>query len=179
MLKLRRSLERLIFNMGIPILVKQHLYIETAPRHYIIFKLIELFKKWNQFWNFQAICRKWENWHIWFHYLHVPVVIHAIKWLERNQFNNPELCKQGTSIRLISNNRLSISPNGDLIHYQNDLRIPWCPTLRFLSLTHLSLDKMAAISQTMFWNTFLWMKSFVFRSKFHWSLFLRVQLTIS
>ena len=32
MLKIRRSRDRLIFNMGIPILVRQHLYIETPPR---------------------------------------------------------------------------------------------------------------------------------------------------
>ena len=31
MLRIRRS-DRLIFNMGIPILVRRHLYIETAPR---------------------------------------------------------------------------------------------------------------------------------------------------
>ena len=42
------------------------------------------------------------------------------------------------------------------------------------SLTHLPLDKMAAISQTTFWNAFLWMKSFVFWFEFHWNLFLRV-----
>ena len=30
MLKIRRSWERLMFNMGIPILVRRHLYIETA-----------------------------------------------------------------------------------------------------------------------------------------------------
>ena len=46
-------------------------------------------------------------------------------------------------------------------------------------LTHLSLDKMAAISQTIFWDAFSWMKNFVFLSKFHWSLFLGVQLTIT
>ena len=40
-------------------------------------------------------------------------------------------------------------------------------------LTHLSLAKMVAISQTMFSNAFSWMKSLVFGSKFHWSLFLR------
>ena len=34
------------------------------------------------------------------------------------------------------------------------------------SLTHLSLDKMAAISQTIFSDAFLWKKSFVFWSKF-------------
>ena len=31
MLKIRRSRDRLIFNMGIPILVRRHLYIEMAP----------------------------------------------------------------------------------------------------------------------------------------------------
>ena len=31
MLKIRRSWDHLIFNMGIPILVRRHLYIETAP----------------------------------------------------------------------------------------------------------------------------------------------------
>ena len=46
-------------------------------------------------------------------------------------------------------------------------------------LTHLPLDKMAAISQTIFLNAFSWMNSFVFQVKFHWSLFLRVQLTIT
>ena len=32
MLKIRRSWDRLIFNMGMPILVRRHLYNETAPR---------------------------------------------------------------------------------------------------------------------------------------------------
>ena len=32
MSKIRRSWDRLIFNMGTPILVRRHLYIETAPR---------------------------------------------------------------------------------------------------------------------------------------------------
>ena len=35
MLKIRRSWGRLIFNMGIPILVIRHLYIETAPRSFL------------------------------------------------------------------------------------------------------------------------------------------------
>ena len=46
-------------------------------------------------------------------------------------------------------------------------------------LTHLPLDKMAAILQTTFWNAFSWMKKFIFGFKFHWSLFLRVQLIVS
>ena len=38
---------------------------------------------------------------------------------------------------------------------------------------------MDAISQTTFSSAFSWMKMFEYRLKFHWSLFLRVQLTIS
>ena len=45
-------------------------------------------------------------------------------------------------------------------------------------LTHWCRGKMDAISQTTFWSAFSWMKMFEFRLKFHWSLFLRVQLTI-
>ena len=45
------------------------------------------------------------------------------------------------------------------------------------TLTHLPLDKMASILQTIFSDALLWMKSFVFWSKFHWSLFLRLKLT--
>ena len=41
-------------------------------------------------------------------------------------------------------------------------------------LTHLPLDKMAAILQTVFSDVFSWMKSFFFFLKFHWSLILRV-----
>ena len=46
-------------------------------------------------------------------------------------------------------------------------------------LTHLPLEKIAAISQTIFSDAFSWMKNFVFWLKFHWYLFLRIQLTIS
>ena len=46
-------------------------------------------------------------------------------------------------------------------------------------LTHLPLDKMAAILLTIFSDAFSWMKSFEFWLKVHWSLFLRVQLTIT
>ena len=47
------------------------------------------------------------------------------------------------------------------------------------TLNHLSLYKMATISQTTFSNAFSWMKSFVFWFEFHWSLFPVIQLTIS
>ena len=42
-------------------------------------------------------------------------------------------------------------------------------------LTHLPLDKMAAISQTTFSNAFSWIKIYEFRLKLHWSLLIRVQ----
>ena len=45
-------------------------------------------------------------------------------------------------------------------------------------LTHWGRDKMAALSQTTLSNAFSWMKMFEFRLKLHWSLSLRVQLTI-
>ena len=45
-------------------------------------------------------------------------------------------------------------------------------------LTHWGRDKMADISQTTFSNVFCWMKIYEFRLIFHWTLFLRVKLTI-
>ena len=47
-------------------------------------------------------------------------------------------------------------------------------------LTHWGRDKMADIfqSQTTLSNAFSWMKMFKFLLRFHWILFLRVQLTI-
>ena len=47
-------------------------------------------------------------------------------------------------------------------------------SLGLSELTHWGRDKMDAISQTIFSSTFSWMKTFEFRLKFHWSLFLRV-----
>ena len=47
-----------------------------------------------------------------------------------------------------------------------------------LQLTHWGRNKMDAISQTTFSNAFSLMKIFEFWLKFHWCLFLRVQLTI-
>ena len=47
------------------------------------------------------------------------------------------------------------------------------------NLAHLLLDKMAAISQMIFSDAFLWIKSFAFWWKFHWSLFIVVKVTIT
>ena len=44
-------------------------------------------------------------------------------------------------------------------------------------LKHWDCDKMAAISLTTFSNAYSWMKMYEFRLRFHWSLFLKVQLT--
>ena len=44
------------------------------------------------------------------------------------------------------------------------------------SLTHWGRDKLDAISQSAFFNSFSW-KMFEFRIKFYWSLLLRAQLT--
>ena len=45
-------------------------------------------------------------------------------------------------------------------------------------LTHWGRDKMAAVSQTTLPNAFSWTKMLEIRLRFHWSLFLMVQLTI-
>ena len=45
-------------------------------------------------------------------------------------------------------------------------------------LTHWGRDKMAAISQTMFWNAFSWMKMYEFCLRFLRNVFLRIELTI-
>ena len=47
-----------------------------------------------------------------------------------------------------------------------------------LSLTHWDRDKMVTISQKALPYTFYWMKLLEFRLKLHWSLFLRVQITL-
>ena len=46
------------------------------------------------------------------------------------------------------------------------------------ALTHWSRDQIDAITQTTFSSAFFWTKIFEFRLQCHWSLFLRVQLTI-
>ena len=50
----------------------------------------------------------------------------------------------------------------------------WCNWL-----THFPLNKIAVISQTIFSDEFSWMKSFAFWLEYHWSLFIRVRLTIT
>ena len=58
-------------------------------------------------------------------------------------------------------------------YWSSVMRRSWC-----FHLTHWGRDKKAAVSQTTLSNAFSWMKMLEFRLRFHWSLFLRVQLTI-
>ena len=58
MLKIRLSWDRLIFNMGIPILVRRHLYMETDPWSFIFLynKPHNTWTIWNKFqWNLNEI----------------------------------------------------------------------------------------------------------------------------
>ena len=85
---------------------------------------------------------------------------------------------------LIECEDLTISMRRDafffIIHKNRSKRKKNCASIRRedLELTHLALDIMVAISQTKF-KCILWMKSVVFWLKFHWSLSLGVQMTIS
>ena len=54
-----------------------------------------------------------------------------------------------------------------------------CHGLSLSMITHWGRDKMDAIFQTTISNGISWMKIYLFRLKFHWSLLLRVQITIS
>ena len=77
---------------------------------------------------------------------------------------------------------------GDLRRHDHHVTLlSWCNSSMYgqsiyrsrlgTQFTYLTLDKMATISQTIISDAFLWMKSFVFRLKFHLSLFLGIQLT--
>ena len=48
----------------------------------------------------------------------------------------------------------------------------------YMLATHWGWDKMAAIYQYTFLNAFSWLEMYTFRLRFHWSLFIRVQLII-
>ena len=59
----------------------------------------------------------------------------------------------------------------------NKLPVIWDAITLMRHHCHVSsspLDKIAAISQTIFWEAFSWMKSLVFWLKFHWSLLLTI-----
>ena len=74
-----------------------------------------------------------------------------------------------------------LAPNRhQVIIWTNDGVVYWClyASVNVNELTHWGRDKMAAIFQTMFSNSFSWMKMYEFRLRFHRSLFQRVQVTI-
>ena len=65
-----------------------------------------------------------------------------------------------------------------LLSLQHAFENESCAAIIAIISTHWSRNEMDAISQTTFWSAFSWMKMFEFRIRFHWSLFLRVQLMI-
>ena len=69
----------------------------------------------------------------------------------------------------------AITPTVD--SFMQDLITPPCPRV-YGVLTHWGRDKMTAVFQTTFSTAFSWMKMDEFRLGFHWSLFLRFDLTI-
>ena len=62
--------------------------------------------------------------------------------------------------------------------YSHFLWVTFMQSCKSCISTHRGRDKMDAIFQTILSNAFSWMNMLEFRLKFHWSLFLRVQLTI-
>ena len=86
-------------------------------------------------------------------------------------WNFPKKCMWCVLLYLIMINQDPLDPllTGSLTH-QYVIKGQYVNTFR--------PRQMDAISQTTFSNAFSWMKMFEFRLKFHWSLFLRFQLTI-
>ena len=78
------------------------------------------------------------------------------------------------SISLSRSKRQSRHTTFGTIDPDNTRRVIWS----LMNLTHWGRDKMATISQTILSNAFSWMNILEFRLRFHWNLFLRVQLTI-
>ena len=96
-------------------------------------------------------------------------------WVLKNDFRLPaeEEIRSMVSVEqccayysmLAAEQRLKVSRNG--------VKIKWCN-----AVNTLRLRQNAAISQRTLSIAFSWMKMLEFRLNFHWSLFLRVQLTI-
>ena len=153
--------------------------------------------KWN-FWTYASnnLCFLWLSW--WRHQMEFfPRYWPFVRGIHRSPVNSPHkgqwrralfslIC---TWINGWVNNREAGDLRRHRTHYDvivmivatNSWKRPqlYMAELPPTSSTHLPLDKMAAISQTIFSGAFSWMKSFVFWCKFHWILFLRVQCTIS
>ena len=83
-------------------------------------------------------------------------------------------------IRRCGSNGKKCNFNAHLTDWYRDCILGKCLHVNATEPIHKSTsrDNMAAIFQTTFSNGFSWMKMYEFRLKFHWSLFLGVQLTI-
>ena len=93
----------------------------------------------------------------------------AVTWLCRTYNQMTHLCN--THVIMVWSNRISVLPPLLLL----------CLILRYMltmCLTYWGRDKMVAIFQTTFSNAFFLMEMYEFRLRFHWNLFLMVQLTI-
>ena len=136
---------------------------------------VKHFMKWiaerpNQNWN-QSDQNCGLEWTAWEGSGQVPIMTLFLRNSLRFPRNKYQVCKpqiivedRGVRLNPVTNNVLSVYLT---LHtfYRN-------------TLTHWGRDEIDAISQTTFSNAFSWMKMNEFRLGFHWSLFLRVQLTI-
>ena len=83
-----------------------------------------------------------------------------------------------TAAKMCMNKTAGTKVKQNLICLHNSWIFLWYRPHILFVLTHWGRDNMAAVSQTTLSNAFSWMKMLEFRLRFHWSLFLRVQLTI-
>ena len=75
--------------------------------------------------------------------------------------------------------RLGVSRIIKLFFYLKPHSLDDMAMISYKTVNSSPLYKMAAISQTTFPNALSWKKNFEFWLKFHWSLFLKAQLTIT
>ena len=123
---------------------------------------------------------------------HYMLIQNPLKFVRWGSIDKKSALVQMMTLYQTGTKSLPSGANGDPVHWHFSL----CHWANFLSQIGLPLlwwnkdvmnsivnssplDKMAPISQTIFSDAYLWMKSSVFWLKFHWSLFLRVELTIA
>ena len=108
-----------------------------------------------------------------------PQISHSVAEWRHSQFHLCKVCRQ-THLTAIAQWPDQTGVTDKLLNTSAGYRVQAarkhinCMILTYiciiLALTHWGLDK---------WLLFSWMKMYEFRLKFHWSLFLRVQLTIT
>ena len=112
------------------------------------------------------------------HYLNQCWHISMVQWIS-SQDNFTRDAPPLNISYLKSHSNLAVTNELTSSKLRNHITGKWTPVAGFRNrLTHWGRDKMAAIFQTIFSNTFSWMKMYEFLLRFHWSLFLSVQLTI-